>query len=86
MLDESFEEARRRGYSFIAHNIAYNDAWHRLHTMTPGIADRIDRLRSEPGPAAITDMIGHRDELGATLERQSLPPHSRPSRVRSGFP
>jgi adenylate cyclase len=58
MLDESFEEARRRGYSFIAHNIAYNDAWTRLHTMTPGISDRIDALASEPGPAVITDMIG----------------------------
>jgi class 3 adenylate cyclase len=58
MLDESFEEARRRGYSFIAHNIAYNDAWTRLHTMTPGIGDRIDALASEPGPAVITDLIG----------------------------
>ena len=58
MLDESFEEARRRGYSFIAHNIAYNDAWTRLHTMTPGISDRIHALASEPGPAVITDMIG----------------------------
>jgi class 3 adenylate cyclase len=57
-LDESFEEARRRGYSFIAHNIAYNDAWTRLHTMTPGITDRIDALASAPGPAAITDMVG----------------------------
>jgi class 3 adenylate cyclase/tetratricopeptide (TPR) repeat protein len=58
MLDESFDEARRRGYSFIAHNIAYNDAWTRLHTMTPGVSGRIDALASEPGPAVITDMIG----------------------------
>ena len=58
MLDESFNEARRRGYTFIAHNIAYNDAWTRLHTMTPGIGARIEALTSEPGPAVITDMIG----------------------------
>jgi class 3 adenylate cyclase len=56
MLDESFEEARRRGYSFVAHNIAYNDAWTRLHTMTPGISDRIDALASDPGPPVITDL------------------------------
>ena len=56
MLDESFEEARRRGYSFVAHNIAYNDAWTRLHTMTPDISERIDALASEPGPAVITDL------------------------------
>jgi len=58
MLDESFEEARRRGYTFIAHNIAYNDAWSRLHTMTPGIGARIETLASETGPAVITDMTG----------------------------
>ena len=58
VLDESFEEARRRGYTFIAHNIAYNDAWMRLHTMTPGIGDRIEALASETGPAVITDMTG----------------------------
>jgi class 3 adenylate cyclase len=57
-LNESFEEARHRGYSFIAHNIAYNDAWARLHTMTPGIGDSVNALASEPGPAVITDMIG----------------------------
>ncbi len=55
-LDESFEEARRRGYSFIAHNIAYNDAWTRLHTMTAGIGDRLDVLAAEPGPPVITNM------------------------------
>ena len=58
MLDESFEEARRRGYTFIAHNIAYNDAWNRLHTMTPDIGARIEALASETGPAVITDMAG----------------------------
>jgi class 3 adenylate cyclase len=58
LLDESFEEARRRGYTFIAHNIAYNDAWMRLHTMTPGIGARIEALASETGPAVITDMTG----------------------------
>jgi class 3 adenylate cyclase len=58
MLDESFEEARRRGFTFIAHNIAYNDAWTRLHTMTPGIGARIEALASETGPAVITDMTG----------------------------
>jgi class 3 adenylate cyclase len=58
LLDESFDEARRRGYSFIAHNIAGNDAWTRLHTLTPGISDRTEILASEPGPAAITGLTG----------------------------
>jgi class 3 adenylate cyclase len=57
LLDESFEEARRRGYSFIAQNIAYNDAWTRLHSMTPRIGERIDALASEPGPTVIVDML-----------------------------
>ncbi len=57
-IDESFNEARRRGFSFIAHNIAYNDAFSRLHSMTPDIDERIAAIASEPGPAVITDMIG----------------------------
>jgi predicted ATPase/class 3 adenylate cyclase len=57
-LDESFDEAMRRGFTFIAHNISYNDAWNRLHAMLPGIDDRIVALESEPGPPAITDMVG----------------------------
>jgi len=58
MLDQSFEEARRRGYLFIAHNIAYNEAFTRLHTMLPGVSDRIEALAAEPGAPVITDMIG----------------------------
>jgi predicted ATPase/class 3 adenylate cyclase len=56
-LDESFGEARSRGYSFIAHNIAYNDAWTRLHMMRSEIDERIEALASEPGPPVITDQI-----------------------------
>ena len=49
MFDESFDEARERGYSFIAHNIAYNDSWTRLHTMTPGSPD--DRILESSRPS-----------------------------------
>src|SRR5947209_4418958 len=45
-LDECFEEAQRAGYPFIAQNIAYNEAWTRLHLMMPGIGARIDALES----------------------------------------
>ncbi len=58
MVDEAFEEARRRGFMFIAHNIAYNDAWTRLHTMASGVGDRLEALAAEPGPPVITDMVG----------------------------
>jgi class 3 adenylate cyclase len=58
MLDESFHEACRSGYSFIAHNIAYNDAWGRLHTMMPGVGERMEILASEPAPAVLQDMFG----------------------------
>ncbi|HYW29801.1 MAG TPA: AAA family ATPase [Gaiellales bacterium] len=57
LMDESFDEARRRGYSFIAHNIAYNEAWTRLHMVTAGVSARLDALAAEPGPRVITDMI-----------------------------
>src|SRR4029450_3260561 len=53
MLDDTFDEARRRGWTFIAHNIAYNDAWTRTHTMVPGIDDRLQALAAEPRPPAV---------------------------------
>jgi class 3 adenylate cyclase len=58
MFDDCFSEAQRRGFSMIAHNIAYNDTWIRLHTMSAGVAERLDVLASEPGPAIMTNMIG----------------------------
>src|SRR6202034_1824234 len=58
MFDDCFAEAQRRGFSMITHNIAYNDTWTRLHTMSAGVAERLDMLASEPGPAVITNMLG----------------------------
>jgi class 3 adenylate cyclase len=58
MLDDCFSEAQRRGFSMIAHNIAYNDTWMRTHTMSADVAERLDMLASEPGPAVLTNMIG----------------------------
>jgi adenylate cyclase len=81
MLDECLTEARHRGFSMIAHNIAYNATWSRMHTMSDGVAEHLDALASEPGPAVLTNMIGTarswvlraRGELAAALaviERQ----------------
>ncbi|HEY5661967.1 MAG TPA: AAA family ATPase [Gaiellaceae bacterium] len=58
MLDECFEEAVRRGFMFIAQNLAYNEAFTRLHTLLPGLTSRLDALADEPGPPVITDMVG----------------------------
>ena len=57
ILDDCFAEARHRGFLMIAHNIAYNDTWIRLHTMSAGVTERLDILASEPGPAVMTNMI-----------------------------
>ena len=57
LLDDCFSEAQRRGFSMIAHNIAYNDTWTRLHTMRAGVTERLDALASQPGPAVMTNMI-----------------------------
>src|SRR5262249_12020201 len=55
MLDEAFDDAQRRGFAFITRNMAYNDSWTRLHTMTPGVGERL-RVFDEPGPQVLTDM------------------------------
>jgi class 3 adenylate cyclase/tetratricopeptide (TPR) repeat protein len=55
MLDDAFYEALRRGFTFIARNIAYNDSWTRLHTMTAGVGDRLS-VFDEPGPQVMIDM------------------------------
>jgi class 3 adenylate cyclase len=58
MFDDCFSEAQRQGFSMIVHNIAYNDTFIRLHTMSEGVAERLDVLASEPGPAIMTNMLG----------------------------
>ncbi len=57
MFDDCFSEARRRGFPMIAHNIAYNDTYIRLHTMSADVTERLDVLASEPGPAVMTNMM-----------------------------
>jgi adenylate cyclase len=57
MLDDCFSVAQRRGFTMIAHNIAYNDTWVRLHTMSADLAQRLDMLASQPGPPVMTNMI-----------------------------
>ena len=64
LLDESFDEARTRGYTFIAHNIAYNDAWTRLHTMTAGDRRPNDRDRCRARAGSHHQHARDRKELG----------------------
>jgi adenylate cyclase len=42
----------------VAHNIAYNETWTRLHTLSAGPGRRLEMLASEAGPPVITNMIG----------------------------
>jgi class 3 adenylate cyclase len=57
ILDETFDEAQRLGYTFITNNIAYNDAWTRLHTMT-GVVDRRLAQLAGRGPEVMSNMLG----------------------------
>jgi class 3 adenylate cyclase len=57
MLDEAFAEAQRRGFTFIARNIAYNDTWGRLHTLAPSVGGRIKELASGPAPPSTSDWV-----------------------------
>ena len=84
LLDESFDEARSRGYSFIAHNIAYNEAWTRLHTMTAGHRrpNRRDRGRARAG--SHHQHARDRKELGPPEREATSWEHSTSSSASSG--
>ena len=57
LLDEAFREARERGYSFIAANIAYNDTWTRLHMLRPDVSREAGRRSPARRPRrAVTDL------------------------------
>jgi class 3 adenylate cyclase len=56
MLDACFLEAREKGYSQIASNVAWNTIWTRTHLMLPGLEDWVERLESLPFYAS----YGHR--------------------------
>jgi class 3 adenylate cyclase len=53
-LEDAFRESVERGYAFVALNIAYNDAWVRLHTLRGGITAKAGRL----GPAGSHARVG----------------------------
>lgn len=48
LMDECFEEARAKGYSQIASNVAWNNIWTRTHMMLSGLEDWLERLESLP--------------------------------------
>jgi class 3 adenylate cyclase len=56
LLEAAFAEARERGYSFIAANIAYNDAWTRLHTLAAEPAAKLDAVSGAAAASAVTDL------------------------------
>jgi class 3 adenylate cyclase len=58
VMTESFEEARAKGYSQIASNVAWNDIWTRTHTMRTGLEELLERLESLPFYARFGERSG----------------------------
>jgi class 3 adenylate cyclase len=58
LMDEVFEEARARGYSQIASNVAWNNIWTRTHMMLSDLEDWLERLESLPFYARFGDRSG----------------------------
>jgi class 3 adenylate cyclase len=48
LMDSCFLEARDKGYSQIASNVAWNTIWTRTHMMLPGLEEWLERLESLP--------------------------------------
>ena len=48
LMDTCFEEARAKGYSQIASNVAWNNIWTRTHMMLSELEDWLERLESLP--------------------------------------
>ena len=58
LLDECFLEARGKGYSQIASNVAWNTVWTRTHMMLPELEEWLERLESLPFYASYGQRIG----------------------------
>ncbi len=58
LMDEVFEEARARGYSQIASNVAWNSIWTRTHMMLSGLEGWLERLESLPFYSRFGDRSG----------------------------
>jgi class 3 adenylate cyclase len=56
LMDTCFREARDKGYSQIASNVAWNTIWTRTHMMLPELEEWLERLESLPFYAS----FGHR--------------------------
>ena len=58
LMDECFEEARDKGYSQIASNMAWNNIWTRTHMLLSGLEERLERLESLPFYARFGERSG----------------------------
>ncbi len=58
LMDECFEEARAKGYSQIASNVAWNSIWTRSHMMLSGLEAWLERLESLPFYARFGERSG----------------------------
>ena len=51
LFDRCYQEAVEKGYGIIAGNVVYNEIWDRVHTLTGGLEeplDKLDRMPLEP--------------------------------------
>ncbi len=56
LMDDAFEEACDRGYTFISANIAYNETWTRLHTLAPNPGAKLDAISGQAAASAVSDL------------------------------
>jgi class 3 adenylate cyclase len=55
LFDRCYREAVEKGYGIIAGNVLYNELWDRVHMLTGGLQDpldKLDRMPSEPREAS----------------------------------
>jgi class 3 adenylate cyclase len=61
LLDRCYREAVDKGYGIIAGNVVYNEIWDRVHTLTGGLKDPLEKLDRMP--------LAPRESSGGTIAR-----------------
>ena len=68
LLDDSYEEALAKGYTFIAAQVLFNEVWDRVHTLTGGLHGPLAKV--ERLPAELWEWAG--GSIAMSLAMQAL--------------
>jgi class 3 adenylate cyclase len=63
LMDSCYQQAKERGYTYVAYNVTYNDVWTRTHMGWGDLESRLERYAALPANPLTTGALGYFQSL-----------------------